>query len=190
DDRRPPPESGDMGPRAGADRHTLHVPIEQHRTLPVGPRRDGILSLRAGRGCALHGQPGPVPPALSTHVRLLSMLRKILKAAAFGMVGLALAVGVIGVLYLFFGLRVKLDGGGQPHLTFVESAESRAKIIARHREAQRAQFGAGGPTPAEPPAPQAAEQTPPDGEETAPKRTVSAGPTPYWTDFRGPGRDG
>ena len=69
------------------------------------------------------------------------MLRKTLRAAAFGMVGLALALGVVGVLYLFFGLRIELDGGGQPHLTFVESAESRAKIVARHREAQRAQFG-------------------------------------------------
>ena len=118
------------------------------------------------------------------------MLRKILKVAAFGMVGLALAVGVVGVLYLFFGLRVELDGGGKPHLMFVESAESRARIVARHREAQRAQFGAGGPPQAEQPAPQAAEQAPPDGEETAPKRRVSAHPMPYWTDFRGPRRDG
>src|SRR5438128_12376725 len=118
------------------------------------------------------------------------MFRKLLKTSAFGMVALAIAVGVVGVLYLFFGLRVELDGGGKPHLAFVESADSRAKIVARHREAQRAQFGAGGPPQAEQPPPQPAQQAPPDGEETAPRRTVSAGPMPYWTDFRGPRRDG
>jgi outer membrane protein assembly factor BamB len=116
-----------------------------------------------------------------------------LKFAAVALAGLVLAVAVTGVLYLFFGLRVELDGGGKPHLMFVESAEARAAIIARHRDAQRAQFSESG-LPADRPTPQpATEAPPPDAarrDEVAPKRTDPAGPTPYWTDFRGPGRDG
>ena len=65
------------------------------------------------------------------------MLRRILIAVVLGGVAAALTVGV---LYKFFGLRVELDGGGSPHLEFVESAESHAEVVARHRETQRAQF--------------------------------------------------
>lgn len=115
------------------------------------------------------------------------MLRRILRAAAIGVVGLMLTVGV---LYRFFGLRVELDGGGSPHLEFVESADSRAEVVARHREAQRAQFPAEPPPRVDESAPQAGDQPPPEGDKTPSKRTVSGGPTPYWTDFRGPGRDG
>ncbi|HEV8316052.1 MAG TPA: PQQ-binding-like beta-propeller repeat protein [Vicinamibacterales bacterium] len=123
----------------------------------------------------------------------MSMFRKILKVAAFGIAALFIAIAVTGVLYLFFGLRVELDGGGRPHLMFVESAASRAATIAHHREAQRAQFSAASsPQAAEPePVPPPADQAPPpESDEPAPKRTVSARPRPYWTDFRGPSRDG
>ena len=46
-------------------------------------------------------------------------------------------VAVAAALYLFFGLRVRLDGGGTPRPTFVVDAETQADVIARHREAQR-----------------------------------------------------
>src|SRR3989442_11534067 len=93
----------------------------------------------------------------------MSMFRKILKVAAFGIAALSIAIAVTGVLYLFFGLRVELDGGGRPPLMFVESAASHPATIAPHPEAQRAQFSAAtSPQPAEPePAPPPADQAPP-----------------------------
>lgn len=110
------------------------------------------------------------------------MFRRLLKA-----VGILLALLVLsgGVLYLL-GLRVVLDGGGGLHFAFVKSAEDRAREIARHREAQRAQA----PAVAEPPQPsqESAAGTPAD----RPLSTAASAPTaaPYWTSFRGPVRDG
>jgi len=105
-------------------------------------------------------------------------------------IGLAVLLAVGAVLYVA-GLRVVMDGGGSPHLRFVTSPEDRAAEIARHREAQRRE----GPPP-EPPAPPVAPR-PDAGEAPAGVDAVSAGPpvTPpipstYWTDFRGPARDG
>lgn len=63
------------------------------------------------------------------------MIRKILKSLGLAV---ALLLIVAAVLYMF-GLRPVLDGGGTPHLTFVESESARLKRIAQHREAQRAQ---------------------------------------------------
>ena len=98
---------------------------------------------------------------------------------------------VVGAgLYFFFGLRLVADGGGVPHLRFVESAAARADAIETHRAAQRAAAPAMdvvAPTPVAssvattpvvdaPPAPNAA------------KDPVLA--SAYWTDFRGPRRDG
>jgi outer membrane protein assembly factor BamB len=125
------------------------------------------------------------------------MLRRILKVAAAGLA--CLIVG--GVVLYAFGLRVLLDGGGRPYLSFVDSERARAERIARHREAQRAdaapamaervppvmgtapavgtEAGATGRSPLpEPP-------VSPERSEPAPPR-----PAPYWTDFRGPRRDG
>ncbi len=63
------------------------------------------------------------------------MLRRALKVTALGVVAL---VALGGVLYLFFGLRVVLDGGGQPRLRFTTPNDAQAAEIARHRETQRA----------------------------------------------------
>lgn len=119
------------------------------------------------------------------------MIRRLLKAAALGLAALIVA----GVVLYLVGLRIVLDGGGSPHLRFLESADEQAERIARHREAQRAQGGA--PTapsaPASPPAgsdvtaaPPALPPVPgPDGPDA-----VRAAGSTYWTDFRGPNRDG
>ncbi len=111
------------------------------------------------------------------------MLRRVLKSAAIGVVGLAI---LVAVLYQFFGLRVVLDGSGQPHLRFTTPNDAQAIEIARHREAQRAQE-APRLSPAEPaaPAPQSAA-----APAAAPSTRSAAAPALFWTDFRGPRRDG
>ncbi|MBI4485798.1 MAG: PQQ-like beta-propeller repeat protein [Acidobacteria bacterium] len=120
------------------------------------------------------------------------MFRRILKAAAISLLGLALAGGV---LYQFFGLRAVLDGGGTPYLSFVKSPEAQAEEIARHRQAQGPQTEAVGPAvqPEAPiVAPAAADDPPPaaSGEAVASATSLTAEPAPYWTAFRGPARDG
>jgi outer membrane protein assembly factor BamB len=99
-----------------------------------------------------------------------------LKTLALGVAALA----VVGAVLLLFGLRVVLDGGGGFHLRFVESSEARLRAVERDRAAQRASAppAAIAPVSAASPAPTAA------GPATAPE------PRPYWTDFRGPNRDG
>jgi outer membrane protein assembly factor BamB len=113
------------------------------------------------------------------------MLRRIAKAVALGAAAL---VVLGGVLYLFFGLRVVLDGGGQPHLRFTTPADTQAERITRHREAQRAQ-------PEAPVANVVAEPAPrvePAAPAVADAEDVPAAPRPalFWTGFRGPNRDG
>jgi outer membrane protein assembly factor BamB len=105
-------------------------------------------------------------------------MRKTIAKAAGYTAGVLILVG--GLLYLF-GLRVVLDGGGGPHLAFVKSADARAKDVAAHREEQR-----GKPSSA---------ATPPAAD--ARKELLSPlVPTPphlsptFWTNFRGPNRDG
>ena len=105
------------------------------------------------------------------------MLKKMLKFAA-----LALAVvAVAGVVLYFVGLRIVLDGGGGVHLAFVKSSEQKAADLEKHRETQRAQQLPG------------ATATPrtsiPPLSKLAPLVPDPSGPT-YWTDFRGPLRDG
>ena len=120
------------------------------------------------------------------------MVRTILK-----IIGLALAaiVVVVGVLYQFFGLRFVMDGAGTPRPQFVQTNELQAERIERHREAQRAAAAPESPaSPAvtesratpEPVAPEPSAAAVSAKAEAAP----SIGPAPYWTDFRGPGRDG
>ena len=70
---------------------------------------------------------------------------------------------VVGAVLYATGLRIVLDGGGGLHLGFPQSADKRADDIVKHREAQRAKAEAA----------------------VAPARTSM-----YWTDFRGPSRDG
>jgi outer membrane protein assembly factor BamB len=106
------------------------------------------------------------------------MLRKFIRGALFLLVGVA-ALG--GILYAA-GLRIVLYGGGDIRLAFTTSAEKRAAEIEQHREAQRAQAPAPANVPPDPPA--AAPLT-----AAKPSRASAAAST-YWTDFRGPHRDG
>jgi outer membrane protein assembly factor BamB len=113
------------------------------------------------------------------------MLKRIAKVVGLALVMLAVTGGI---LYLV-GLRIVLDGGGGIHLGFVKSAEDQAREVARHREAQRALASAAPAGAAQPSAPTGAAVPTPDAATPVPK--PSPDPTaPYWTDFRGPRRDG
>jgi len=108
--------------------------------------------------------------------------------------GLALTIAVVaaGVMYLI-GLRVVLDGGGSPTLHFPRSAEEQADVIARHRDAQR-QAASGSTTSSSPAAPAspapAADPPPATAVAKTAESAVATKLPPYWTDFRGPARDG
>jgi outer membrane protein assembly factor BamB len=139
------------------------------------------------------------------------MVRRILKYLA---VTVAALVVTTGVLYAFFGLRFVMDGGGIPRPRFQESAEAQAERIRRHREAQRAQFGDAAATTdaAAAESAGAAPDGPPDAggdpaavsaaDATASAERPGAAASPagpaaavrlastYWSDFRGPLRDG
>ena len=118
------------------------------------------------------------------------MLRRILKWAAIALVVL---VATGAVLYAV-GLRVVLYGGGAMRLAFVESESDRAARIERDREAQRARAPASpSPSPVAPAlaAPveiSTAEPQPAPGSDAP--AAAPAVPAAYWTDFRGPNRDG
>jgi hypothetical protein len=119
------------------------------------------------------------------------MLKTIGKAIGLVLGGLI----VLGVALYFAGVRIVVDGGGTPSLAFVDSPDERADVIARHREAQRSQ-GPPPPAPAPPPPPApgtGAAGDPPVPVDPAVPTRPSADPAPtvpYWTDFRGPARDG
>jgi len=89
------------------------------------------------------------------------------------------AFAAVAVVLYFLGARIMLDGGGSPYVGFVDSAASHERELTRHREAQRATAGpsANITQPAAPAAPAVAED-------------VANVPAAYWTDFRGPARDG
>jgi outer membrane protein assembly factor BamB len=100
-------------------------------------------------------------------------------------------VAVTAVLYLFFGLRVRLDGGGTPRPTFVVDGDTQADVVARHRESQRRE-----PPQAIVPAAESRDLPAVSADAHQSRATAStlAAPAPlaapYWTDFRGPLRDG
>jgi outer membrane protein assembly factor BamB len=119
------------------------------------------------------------------------MLRRILKT-------IAIAAGVLllaGIGLYAAGLRVILDGGGSPRLRFLQSERARLEAIARHRDNQRA-----APAPAPSPAPEPAPPEPTTPKPDAVPATGDVAPPPakpdvpvaaaFWTDFRGPRRDG
>jgi outer membrane protein assembly factor BamB len=119
------------------------------------------------------------------------MIRRILNAAALVFLLILLSAGV---LYAF-GLRIVLDGGGTPHVRFLRSAASQADAVEKHRQAQRDSSAAApvaaaqgareeAPAPAAVPAAATAASPVPKAEESADPRDA------YWTDFRGPLRDG
>jgi outer membrane protein assembly factor BamB len=95
-----------------------------------------------------------------------------------------------GVLLYQFGLRLVMDGGGIPRPRFIETSDRQAERIEEHRAAQRAAAPAvetiGAATPATEPA-DAAPGVEPHGAAAA---SAPSAPAPYWTDFRGPLRDG
>jgi len=106
---------------------------------------------------------------------------------------------VAAVLYLFFGLRIGLDGGGTPHLTFVVDNDTQADVVARHREAQRRELTqeVALPDPVEAHAAKPSSSEPGDADRVISADQAAGGPgkaltaaKPYWTDFRGPLRDG
>jgi outer membrane protein assembly factor BamB len=106
------------------------------------------------------------------------MLQKALKLVAVGAVVLAV---LIVALFQFYGLRVVLAGSGQPRLRFTTPNDAQAVVIARHREAQRAH---------DPAIPIAAEQPAPVAAVSQDPVRSQAAPALFWTDFRGPRRDG
>ena len=124
------------------------------------------------------------------------MLKRALSALA---VLIAATAAVAVVLYLFFGLRVGLDGGGTPRLAFVVDNDTQADVVARHREAQRRELAheVSSPDPVEahivkPSASQLVEADRVASADHAAGGSDTTRPAakPYWTDFRGPLRDG
>lgn len=82
--------------------------------------------------------------------------------------GLIVTLAAVAVvLYWIVGLRLQLDGSGVPRIVRFIPAARRADIVEAHRIEQRARRSAAAPAPV----------------------AVAARP-PYWTDFRGPLRDG
>ena len=114
------------------------------------------------------------------------MLRRALKIAGIGLIGVAV---LAAVLYQFFGLRVVLAGSGQPRLRFTTPNDAQAVEIARHREAQRTQEPPRVP-PAELDVPHTPDAVANAAAAAAPPARSPAAPALFWTDFRGPRRDG
>ena len=119
------------------------------------------------------------------------MIRTILKVTGLALVSILL---VAGVLYQFFGLRFVMDGGGIPRPRFVLESDEQAQLIERHREAQRAAAKAAEPPSSSESLPAPEPVAAPAPTEVAalakPEAPPSSGRAPYWTDFRGPRRDG
>jgi outer membrane protein assembly factor BamB len=114
------------------------------------------------------------------------VVRKILKVFAVAIV--VLLAG--GVLLYQFGLRFVMDGGGIPRPRFVEASDRQAERIEEHRAAQRAAAPALESIGAAMPAPEPSTATPGVGAHGAVPAAAPSASAPYWTDFRGPLRDG
>jgi outer membrane protein assembly factor BamB len=134
------------------------------------------------------------------------MIRRLLKLAGLTL----LALTALGATLYALGLRVELDGGGSPHLRFIESERARAERLARHREAQRlvvqpvtpettppvtrppdADRSVPGPSAVSPGArPQVRAETAAAASTGAPIVPAATGDGWYWSGFRGPARDG
>lgn len=127
------------------------------------------------------------------------MIRRLMKFAGLAL----LALMALGLTLFAIGLRIELDGGGTPRLRFIESERARNERLARHREEQRSAADPPVPGPSVPgpsvpgpsvPGPSVPGPTVPDPSvagplipSTGPGATVAAS---YWTQFRGPDRDG
>ncbi len=112
------------------------------------------------------------------------MLRRILMSVVV-VVAAAAAVGAL--LYQFFGLRVAFNGAGAPRLAFQHEGAAQVRAIEDHRQLQRSirnQADPGSPDPA------ATGRTDVPGEPSPAEASAPPTPPAYWTDFRGPRRDG
>lgn len=101
----------------------------------------------------------------------------------------SLAICLIGIAELFaiYGLRIELDGTGRPKFFHFGKRDSH---YARIEESRAQQQSLPTPTP-QPAAAPASDPAPAASPETAkPSAPKSTAPAPYWTDFRGPRRDG
>jgi len=115
------------------------------------------------------------------------MLRKVVKWSA---IGVAVVLVLAGGLYAL-GLRVVLYGGGKPRLQFVESERTRTERIAKDRAShQNAPPLAAVPVDTAPPAAPVTMGSAPAPAPTDALPVASSAESPYWTDFRGPHRDG
>jgi len=104
-----------------------------------------------------------------------------------------LGIAVIGVLHLvlFCGLRIELDGSGMRPIFSWKTAAADADRLEQHRAAQPAAQPAASPAPAAPaasPVDQPGSAAPLAGAPPAVAFAPSG--STYWTDFRGPARDG
>jgi len=109
------------------------------------------------------------------------MLRKWVRRVLF----LLVALSVSGAILFAAGLRVVQYGSGGIHFAFTKSADARAAVIEKHREAQRAQAPAPPSVLPDPAAP--APHAPPSAGKPAPATVTTS---THWTSFRGPARDG
>jgi outer membrane protein assembly factor BamB len=106
---------------------------------------------------------------------LLFLRKSSLGSKLFG----AAAILIVGIVELFaiYGLHVELDGTGMRPIFSFYKPERHYTAIERDRSR---------PDPA-PSTPEATTRTPETFVRDAPSRSA---PAPYWTDFRGPRRDG
>jgi outer membrane protein assembly factor BamB len=117
------------------------------------------------------------------------VIRTIFKFGGLALIAL-LVVG--GLLYQFFGLRFVMDGSGTPYPRFVETNDLQAERIERHRQAQRATVETTHPAVTESAAAAATDvpAAPAAAASSEAGAASASGQPPYWTDFRGPKRDG
>ena len=109
-----------------------------------------------------------------------------IRSALKFIVAAGVAFAAVAVVLFFLGARVVLDGGGTPYVTFVDSAAKRERELTQHREAQRASAI----NPANHAQPANISQPVSGGSPPAVVDGRAPIPAPYWTDFRGPLRDG
>ena len=174
------PASAGLGVRfrIGRPRADPCGPGADTRVRPYNPDSETLLA---------QGPPRPPPRRATRLIGTTSdkgrMLRRLLKAAGIGLAALI----VTGLALYAAGLRFVLDGGGTPYLAFVRSERARPNrspgIASRSGHRRQA------PHP-----PRRRRRNP---QKWRRRRIAAAGPlsarperAPYWTDFRGPRRDG
>ena len=102
-----------------------------------------------------------------------------------------LPIAVFGIihLHLFFGLRMQVDGSGMSPIFYFHKPESHFAELERIRTEQEESPGQVRPS-ARVEAVSASPQSVIGNIASTPPPQASSPPGPYWTDFRGPNRDG